>query len=75
MLWQAYVADVRQQVLESGVLERCGSERAAMRSCVLSIEHQRMHLETLAYMLAQKVCCSCHACRSGWGMLLRRELA
>jgi len=50
----AYVADVRQQVLESGVLERCGSERAAMRSCVLSIEHQRMHLETLAYMLAQK---------------------
>ncbi len=52
---QAYVAGARRQICEAGVLGRCGRYPAAMRACVLALEHERMHQETLTYMLAQKV--------------------
>lgn len=51
---KAYVAAVRKLIKNSGVLEQCGTCPGAMRNCALALEHERMHIETLAYMLTQK---------------------
>lgn len=51
---KAYVTLVRNAIRASGALERCSSCPTAARNCNLILNHEHMHLETLAYMLTQQ---------------------